>query len=95
MNGKVSLLIFKPSRQAAIVQGAALRGLQGLRSTARRCRRHYGISWGITFREGIDSERNSYIDAFSGKKMVSGIMEWIIAKVCFNLPISLYMRVPN
>lgn len=79
------MLTVKPFRQAAIAQGAALRGLQGLRSVAKRCRRHYGFSWGIRFREGYDQECNSFIDRFTGEKMVSGIMKWMIAKV-YNFP---------
>ncbi|KAF3482027.1 uncharacterized protein GIQ15_04786 [Arthroderma uncinatum] len=66
--------------QAAIVQGAALRGLEGLRSTTKKCRRHYGFQWSIPFRKGIDAESNSYIDDFTGVKMVSGIMNWMISK---------------
>ncbi|KAL4881112.1 hypothetical protein BJY04DRAFT_218627 [Aspergillus karnatakaensis] len=68
------------SPQAAIVQGAALCGLEGLQSTTRRSRRHYGISWGIPFREGVDEEINFYIDFFTGQKKVRGMMEWMIAK---------------
>ncbi|GIJ81658.1 hypothetical protein Asppvi_000157 [Aspergillus pseudoviridinutans] len=77
--GKITITV-PDSPQAAIVQGAALRGLEGLQSTTKRCRRHYGFSWGNRFRAGIDSERNAYYDSYSGKKMVSGIMKWMIAK---------------
>ncbi|EAW24744.1 Hsp70 family protein [Aspergillus fischeri NRRL 181] len=77
--GKITITV-PDSPQAAIVQGAALRGLEGLQSTTKRCRRHYGFSWGITFRAGIDSELNAYYDSYDGIKMVSGIMEWMIAK---------------
>ncbi|PGH03861.1 hypothetical protein GX51_03849 [Blastomyces parvus] len=66
--------------QATIVQGAALRGLEGLRSTTKKCRRHYGFVWGIPFRDGIDDESNSYIEKFTGRKMVRGMMKWMIAK---------------
>ncbi|OAX80402.1 hypothetical protein ACJ72_05262 [Emergomyces africanus] len=65
--------------QATIVQGAALRGLEGLRSTTKKCRRHYGFVWGIPFRDGIDAESNAYIHTFSGIKMVRRI-KWMIAK---------------
>lgn len=68
-------------RQSAIVQGAALRGLHGIRASARRCRRNYGFSWNIPFRKGIDDEKNSRWDRFLGKKMVPGIMKWMIKKV--------------
>ncbi|KAH8689553.1 hypothetical protein BGW36DRAFT_391084 [Talaromyces proteolyticus] len=66
--------------QAAIVQGAALRGLEGLRSSTKRCRRHYGFSWSTDFREGVDIESESYIDSFTGLKMSSNMMKWMIAK---------------
>ncbi|KAE8396111.1 hypothetical protein BDV23DRAFT_144350 [Aspergillus alliaceus] len=66
--------------QAAIVQGAALRGLEGLRSTTKRCRRHYGFTYSIPFRDGIDDEGDSYVHPYSGTKMVSGIMKWMVAK---------------
>ncbi|PYI31866.1 actin-like ATPase domain-containing protein [Aspergillus indologenus CBS 114.80] len=66
--------------QTAIVRGAALRGLEGIRPSTKRCRRHYGFSRGIPFREGYDDEKNAYIDAFHDKKRVGGIMKWMIAK---------------
>jgi hypothetical protein len=68
-------------RQATIVQGAALRGLQGLRTTTKRCRRHYGTSVSRPFREGIDDEANAFFDIFDNQKRVSGFMTWMIAKV--------------
>ncbi|KAF4216546.1 hypothetical protein CNMCM8980_001983 [Aspergillus fumigatiaffinis] len=77
--GKIIITV-PDSPQAAIVQGAALRGLEGLQSTTKRCRRHYGFSRGIPFRAGIDSELNAYYYLYSGEKMVSGIMKWMIAK---------------
>ncbi|KAF7157792.1 hypothetical protein CNMCM6106_003921 [Aspergillus hiratsukae] len=77
--GKITITV-PDSPQAAIVQGAALRGLEGLQSTTKRCRRHYGFSCGIPFRTGIDSELNAYYNSYSGEKMVSDIMEWMIAK---------------
>ncbi|KAE8364462.1 hypothetical protein BDV27DRAFT_128405 [Aspergillus caelatus] len=78
-SGNITITI-PDSPQASIVQGAALRGLEGLRSTTKHCRRHYGFCWGIPFREGIDNEANSYIHSFTGEKMVRGIMRWMIAK---------------
>ncbi|RHZ47431.1 Hsp70 family protein [Aspergillus thermomutatus] len=66
--------------QAAIVQGAALRGLEGLRSSTKRCRRNYGFAAGIPFREGIDKDTDAYFDTFTGKKMASGVMQWMITK---------------
>ncbi|KAL4789394.1 actin-like ATPase domain-containing protein [Aspergillus venezuelensis] len=78
-DGKMAITV-PDNPQAAIVQGAALRGLEGLRSTTKRSRRHYGFSWGIPFREGIDRESDSYLTAFTGEKYVKGVMKWMIAK---------------
>ncbi|KAG5305456.1 Hsp70 family protein [Histoplasma capsulatum G186AR] len=66
--------------QATIVQGAALRGLEGIRSTTKKCRRHYGFRWGLPFRDGIDAESEAFIDVYTGEKMVGGIMKWMICK---------------
>ncbi|GFG22579.1 heat shock 70 kDa protein 12A [Aspergillus udagawae] len=66
--------------QAAIVQGAALRGLEGLRSSTKRCRRNYGWSWSVPFREGQDQDTNACYDRFTGKKLASGVMKWMITK---------------
>jgi hypothetical protein len=55
--------------------------LEGLQSTTKRCRRHYGFSWNIPFRDGIDSELDAIYDEYDDMKRVSGIMEWMIAKV--------------
>ncbi|KAL4806050.1 actin-like ATPase domain-containing protein [Aspergillus unguis] len=66
--------------QAAIVQGAALRGLEGLQSTTRRSRRHYGFQCSTPFRPGIDIEANSYICPFDREKYVRGTMKWLIFK---------------
>ncbi|KAL2819072.1 hypothetical protein BDW59DRAFT_181760 [Aspergillus cavernicola] len=77
--GKIAITV-PDNPQAAIVQGAALRGLEGLRSATKRCRRHYGFDWGIHFRQGIDSEDSAFYDAYTGSKMASGVMNWIIKK---------------
>lgn len=70
-----------PQSQAAVVRGAALRGLEGTAPTIKQCRHHYGFVWAIGFRPGIDKEENAYIDDFGGKKYVRGIMNWVIKKV--------------
>jgi hypothetical protein len=64
--------------QAAIVKGAALRGLEGLKPSITIATRHYGWSVGIRFREGIDDEKNSYIDQFDNLKRCRGRMKWVI-----------------
>jgi hypothetical protein len=72
--------------QAAIVKGAALRGLEGLKPTTTISRRHYGWSWDEPFREGIDDEKNGYIDVYNGEKMCRGKMHWPIKKVSSPCP---------
>ncbi|KAH8702054.1 hypothetical protein BGW36DRAFT_290720 [Talaromyces proteolyticus] len=42
--------------ESAIVRGAALIGLQGIRPKTRRFRRHYGLARRVLFREGIDPD---------------------------------------
>ncbi|OCT47560.1 Hsp70 family protein [Cladophialophora carrionii] len=66
--------------QAAIVKGAALRGLEGIRPQAIIARRNYGWSWGEAFREGIDDEANAYTHKFDGRKMCKGKMHWAVLK---------------
>jgi len=43
------------------------------------CRRHYGFSWGLLFREGIDNEADAYWSF--GEKYCRGWMKWVINKV--------------
>jgi hypothetical protein len=64
--------------QAAIVKGAALRGLEGLKPSITIATRHYGWSIAIRFREGIDDEKNSHFDNFDSSKRCLGRMEWVI-----------------
>jgi len=73
------MLTTRPS-QAAVVRGAAIRGLEGAIPRTLICRRHYGFEWGMRFREGIDDEANAY-DMW-GTKYCAGFMEWMVAKVC-------------
>jgi hypothetical protein len=68
-------------RQAAIVRGAAIRGLEGTAPRKKRCRRYYGVTHGSIFREGIDPEERAYIDRWDGVKRCSGKMTWLIQKV--------------
>ncbi|RDW74281.1 Hsp70 family protein [Aspergillus mulundensis] len=66
--------------QAAIVQGAALRGLEGLQALNRRCRRHYGFESIRPFRKGFDDEQNAFIHRYYGTKYVGGHMTWVVGK---------------
>ncbi|TID18547.1 heat shock 70 kDa protein 12A [Venturia nashicola] len=78
-NGGLTL-ICPPHPQAAIVKGAALRGLGGIKPSLRRCRRHYGFSCAKLFRENIDPEHRSYFSEWDGRKFCSGRLSWQIAK---------------
>lgn len=51
-----TLLISISTSQAAVVRGAALRGLENTAPVYRRSRRHYGFGIKGDFREGVDSE---------------------------------------
>ncbi|KAF7191493.1 Heat shock protein SSA4 [Pseudocercospora fuligena] len=66
--------------QAAIVRGAALRGLLGMAPRKKRCRRHYGISLGLPFREGVDPQDLAYVDTWTGEKRCSKRMIWLFNK---------------
>ncbi|KAL3480533.1 hypothetical protein BJX99DRAFT_266451 [Aspergillus californicus] len=66
--------------QAAIVQGAALRGLEGLQAQVRCCRRHYGFKKSQRFTNGVDDLDKSVIDKFDGKRLAPGYMKWMVEK---------------
>lgn len=70
-----------PQCQAAVVRGAAIRGLEDIQPVTRLARRHYGYSICKTFRPGIDPESQSFIDRFNGKKMCRGRLSWKVSKV--------------
>ncbi|KAF3480439.1 heat shock 70 kDa protein 12A [Arthroderma uncinatum] len=78
-SARLSIEVIVPKHpQAAIVKGAALRGLDGLRPITRRCRRHYGFSCGKPFRKGEDMEHTAYKRVFDGCKYSRGRMEWMV-----------------
>lgn len=66
--------------QAAIVRGAALRGLEDIAPVRKRCRRHYGFILHDTFREGIDPQADAGYDAWSGRKVCVTRINWQIKK---------------
>jgi hypothetical protein len=64
------------------VQGAALRGLEGISPRVKHARRHYGFAISNDFREGIDSEDDAYFGPFDeNRKMCQNRMQWLISKV--------------
>ena len=68
-------------RQAAVLRGAALRGLEGLAPHMKYARRHYGIIIGKLFRQGQDDEKHAFIDPFSEEKYCEGRIDWMVRKV--------------
>jgi hypothetical protein len=79
--------------QAAILRGAALRGLEGLAPGIKYARRHYGVDVGMPFREGIDPEHLRYTENARNKDYCRDRMKWIISKA--SLLRSTYFRVAN
>ncbi|KAL5045389.1 hypothetical protein BDW71DRAFT_215236 [Aspergillus fruticulosus] len=78
-DGKIAVTV-PEIPQAAIVQGAALRGLGGIRSSTKRCRRHYGFAVDTEFQLGMDDKTDTYWDVYNNRKMVRGLMKWTIQK---------------
>jgi hypothetical protein len=68
-------------RQAAIVMGAALRGLIGIKPTSRTCRKHYGFQLDLPFDPSLDEEGDMYKEKFSGTKRARGTMVWPLRMV--------------
>ncbi|EPS39914.1 hypothetical protein H072_6309 [Dactylellina haptotyla CBS 200.50] len=64
--------------QAAVVRGAAIRGLEGTMPSKLICRRHYGFTWGEVFRPGIDKEENAFY--IFGTKFCRGFIKWMMTK---------------
>ena len=69
-----------PSCQEAIVKGAALRGLEGLRPNKRLARRHYGYSISLPFRDGVDNEDYAWTSSWDGRRWCSHRMTWFLSK---------------
>ncbi|ORY17048.1 hypothetical protein BCR34DRAFT_597140 [Clohesyomyces aquaticus] len=63
------------SCQEAIVKGAALRGLLGIKPTRDMSDHHYGYSISMPFREGIDDEAHSWTCPWEGTKWCRHRME--------------------
>ncbi|KAK8190997.1 uncharacterized protein BKA78DRAFT_331288 [Phyllosticta capitalensis] len=80
LNERMSVWCNQLSGNAAVVRGAAIRGLEGLCPKTRLACRHYGYSHSIFFCPGIDSESHSYVDQFSGAKMCRGRISWEVYK---------------
>lgn len=65
------------------MQGAALRGLEGISPRVKHARRHYGFAISLSFREGIDSEDDAFFSKFDeNRKLCRDRMWWLISKVC-------------
>ena len=68
-------------RQAAIVMGAALRGLGGIRPKLKLCRRHYGFQLDTVFDPSEDDPRHMYVSPLDKTKRVRGSMVWPLQTV--------------
>ncbi|KAF2812375.1 actin-like ATPase domain-containing protein [Mytilinidion resinicola] len=80
-NSRGSVRLLCPEHpQAAIVRGAALRGLLDIAPIRKRCRRHYGVAYSATFREGIDPETDVKYDSWDGRKQCNSRMDWQVKK---------------
>lgn len=65
------------------MQGAALRGLEGISPRVKYARRHYGFEIASDFREGIDSEFDAFFSRFDeNRKLCRNRILWLISKVC-------------
>ncbi|OCK73988.1 actin-like ATPase domain-containing protein [Lepidopterella palustris CBS 459.81] len=73
-------LICPEHPQAAIVRGAALRGLENIAPVRKRCRRHYGFQLSSKFREGIDPDDDATYDLWTKEKLCSTNICWQIKK---------------
>ncbi|KAK3670596.1 hypothetical protein LTR78_009564 [Recurvomyces mirabilis] len=80
-NGSIQLLC-PEHPQAAIVRGAAIRGLEGFGAgpRKRRCRRHYGVATAAIFRDGVDPEAKAVFSQWDGRKRCLNRMHWLIRK---------------
>ena len=78
-NGNLRLLC-PPNPQAAIVKGAALRGLGDIKPSRRRARRHYGFQVSRPFIEGVHPQRLSFLEQWTGLKYCSSLFAWKINK---------------
>ncbi|KAK3368365.1 hypothetical protein B0H63DRAFT_514992 [Podospora didyma] len=70
--------------QTAVVTGAALRGLFGLKPTSRICRRHYGYSLLMPFRHGIDDVSTMYTSPWDDKLYSIGRLKWVAKKASLD-----------
>lgn len=65
--------------QAAIVLGAALRGLGGVKPSSRKCRRHYGFQLDLPYDSDLDEKQHCYKDNYDHTRRARGTMVWKIA----------------
>ncbi|KAI9866990.1 MAG: hypothetical protein M1813_000388 [Trichoglossum hirsutum] len=76
VNHGVPRVVCPDRPQAAVVLGAALRGLCGLKPKSRRCRRHYGFQLDLAYDPKLDDERNAYLNQYDRTKRIRGTMVW-------------------
>jgi len=71
-------------RQAAILRGAVMRGLNQIAPRTRKSRAYYGFGCCLPFREGIDAEEDKTLSPINGIYYCEGRISWEIKKVCLN-----------
>ncbi|KAK0654927.1 hypothetical protein B0T16DRAFT_432585 [Cercophora newfieldiana] len=77
--GKNGIKCIRPNFcQAAVVRGAAIRGLEGTVPSKLICRRHYGFRLSLIFKNGVHDEKNAYWDF--GVKRSRSHVRWMINK---------------
>ncbi|KAH8804545.1 Hsp70 family protein-like protein [Xylogone sp. PMI_703] len=79
LKGDITLMC-PENPQAAVVRGAALRGLEGIAPRIKHARRHYGVCLELPFREGIDPEELAHIHNYYDTKYCRNRTQWLISK---------------
>lgn len=74
-------ILINHHRQAAIVRGAALGGLQDIQPSSRRARMHYGIDVTESFDPVIHQNRDRYTDDWDGSDRADHQVLWELPKV--------------
>ncbi|KAL1390091.1 hsp70-like protein [Phyllosticta capitalensis] len=73
-------LLSPPDCQGAIMKGAVIRGLEGLKPNVRISRHHYGFGISLPFREGKDRPEDMWVGSFDRQKMAYNRMCWALKK---------------
>ncbi|KAK7514986.1 uncharacterized protein IWZ02DRAFT_372593 [Phyllosticta citriasiana] len=77
-------LLCPPNCQGAIMKGAVIRGLEGLKPNVRISRQHYGFGISLPFRDGKDRPEDMWIGSFDRQRMAYNRMCWALKKASQN-----------